>query len=259
MTASASKRFIVLKQAQNKKSLVDAFNNYISAPAKYEKEFYDEVKKFAYRKLYHFEIENSKLGTTNTVDDYAQDVVVGVWTGLKSFCGDADSFCSWVNKIIFNTGVDFLDEIVEQRENKVGILIEKVDEDGKQEQVDNSAIYETEINDHFITIPNSVQGIDLNICKVMMSSQVQDQRKDGSYFYRPKNYAEVAEILNMTEQAVKDRVAKLKKRLKVEREAKDKHSAAKLLAAQAEQRDSLTNGLARIRSQRSIAATQHKT
>jgi hypothetical protein len=93
----------------------------------------------------------------------------------------------------------------------------------------------------------------------MMSSQVQDQRKDGSYFYRPKNYAEVAEILNMTEQAVKDRVAKLKKRLKVEREAKDKHSAAKLLAAQAEQRDSLTNGLARIRSQRSIAATQHKT
>lgn len=239
MTASASEGLAVLKQAQNKRRLIDAYNNYISAPAKYEKDFYDEVKNFAYRKLYHFEIENSKLGTINTVDDYAQEVVIGVWTGLMSgaFTGDGDSFYSWVNKTTFNKGVDFLDEIVEQRENKVGVLVEKRDEDRKQEQIDNPELHETELNDHFITIPKSVQGIDLNICKVMMSSEVQDQRKDGSYFYRPKNYAEVAEILNMTEQAVKDRLCKLKKRLKAEKEAKRKCDAAKLSAAQAGQRE----------------------
>jgi DNA-directed RNA polymerase specialized sigma24 family protein len=66
-------------------------------------------------------------------------------------------------------------------------------------------------------IPAGVEGLDLTICKLLLT-EVQDQ-VNGEYVMRPRNYKEVGLILGMTENAVEIRVRKLRKRLRAEREA----------------------------------------
>jgi hypothetical protein len=64
-------------------------------------------------------------------------------------------------------------------------------------------------------IPNGIEGLDLTICKLLLT-EVQDQ-VNGEYIMRPRNYREVGLVLGMTENAVKSRMAKLRKRTKAER------------------------------------------
>ena len=207
------------KRQTNKKRLEDAYQKYIDRVPGYESIFYSEVIQHAKRKMYDIEIDNPKLGTAGTVDDYAQEVVIAVWQGLKSgsFRGDSSNIYAWIQSIIYQSKKpDFLKEIIDQRNTKVSITTVIEDDDSEADEIDNPELYkESEERDLDIRIPASVKGTDLTICKLMLTTV---QGEGGKY--RGRNYADIAFILGMTENAVKKRMHKLRTRLKDEKDAK---------------------------------------
>jgi RNA polymerase sigma factor (sigma-70 family) len=233
------------KRESTKQGLISAYEAYLRSEAGSLDKLLALVQKFAYKKLYHFEIENKELGTINTVDDYAQDVATAVWNGLRlqSFSGDSSSFYPWVHKITHNKGILFIKELEKQRNTKVGLTVVRENDDGEKEEIDNPEIYEEHDFDIRVNIPRSIQGVDLTICKLMLTT-VQDQRKDGSFYRRGRNYAEVADVLEMTEGAVKARLKRLRKGLKKEKPAK----------AKAEAEYEKANSLTRVRGIKTQAA-----
>jgi len=202
-------RLPALRREAIKKRLSDSYESYRANPSRHESVFYTEVLNFARMKLYNLEFEFKTLGTSGTVDDYAQDIAIGVWAGLKSFQGDGEAFYGWLHKICFNKKQDFSRELVEQQRDKVGLTIIVEGDDGFSE-VDNPEVYESRHTEIMVTIPASVQGTDLNICKLIM---------DGM------NYGQIADALKMSEQAIKSRLHKLRTRIAEERAMKNSHYA----------------------------------
>jgi len=227
----------------SKERLEDAYAGYIDRVPGSEQKFYNEVLDLAKRKMYHLEIENPMLGTAGTVDDYAQDVAIAVWNGLGSFRGDRSKVYAWVESIIFRTRPEFLEEIIEQRKMKVGITT-IVDDEGEPEEIDNPEIYRAaEGVDLDIRIPDSVQGVDLLICKLLMTSV---RGENGEY--RGRTYANIAMLMEMSEDAVKKRVNRLRDRLKVEKKAEQKERQRIKEASETERRTSFKIGLAKVRA-----------
>ena len=164
-----------------------------------------------------------------------------------SFRGDRSNIYAYVQSIIFqDKKPEFLKEIIEQRETKVGLTSVVENDDGESEEIDNPGICrEPEGRDLDIRIPKSVQGVDLTICKLMLTTV---RGQDGKY--RGRNYANIGLILGMTENAVKKRMEQLRDRLKKEkkeREAGRKEQQRIEEQAEAERRNSVSIGLARIR------------
>lgn len=160
------------------------------------------VRNFAYTKVYHLEFEFKDLGTSETADDWAQEVVLRVWQGLNKFHGTSEMFYSWVHKIAFNQATDAFNNLRSTKDSKVLLFEKEEDENGEIKEEENPEIHNQAGVEFSITIPKSVQGIDLNICKLIM---------DGM------SYAEVADALKMTENAVEHRLRKLRKRLASEK------------------------------------------
>jgi RNA polymerase sigma factor (sigma-70 family) len=213
-----------------------------------------KVREFAYMKVYHLEFEFNKFGSAETADDWAQEISIKVWQGLEKFDNDPrstpESFYSWVHKIAFNQGLAAFNDLKKQKREKVGLTVKPRDEFGsEEEEEDNPEIYESKIRDSFIRIPASVTGIDLNICKMLLTKV---RGKDGHH--RGRNYAEVARALNMTEASVKMRLNRLKMKIKAEEDKETEEKRARLAEAEAEKRDSITKGLAMIRGQDAMAA-----
>ena len=228
-----------------KKQLEDAFDAYERREPASMDSLLLEVVKFAKRKMYGVEMDNPKLGTIRTVDDYAQDVMVAVWQGLesKSFLGGRPKFYAYVNKISHNTKQDFLAEIIHQRNHKVALTVPINNEYGiKEDEEDNPEIYDARDFDVRINIPASVQGIDLTICKLLLTEV---RGKDGNH--RGRNYSDIGRILEMTEDAVKKRMDRLRDRLKVEKEAEKNEQQRIKEDAERERRDSVSIGLAKLR------------
>ena len=240
------------KRQEYKKQIEDAYRAYERREPLSLDKLLVKVQEFAYRKMYGIELDNPKLGTVRTADDYAQDVMVDVWQQLKqgSFRGDSSTFYAWINKICHNTKQNFLSEIVDQRKNKRSLMVPIFDEHGsKDDEEDNPEIYESDVRDFDIRIPTSVQGIDLTICKLLLT-EVQDER-NGEYVMRGRTYAEVGHVLQMTEAAVKKRLNRLQKRLKAEKDPELKEQQKIREDALEEQRDSVSRGLAKLRGTKS--------
>ena len=235
------------KRNTNKQRLEDAYQKYIDRVPGYESIFYKEVIEHAKRKMYDIEIDNPRLGTAGTVDDYAQEVVIEVWQGPSrgSFRGGKSNIYAWVQSIIFkNKKPEFLKEIIDQRKTKVGITTVVEGDDGGLEEIDNPEIYrEPEGRDFDIRIPSSVQGIDRLICTLML-----DKVRGDNGQYRNRNYANIAMIMEMTENAVKKRMQKLRIRLRAEREAGKKEQQRMDEEADTKRRNSFSIGLAKIRA-----------
>lgn len=195
-------KLAAVKHERFKLRLIAAYDNYVADSVANETAFWNAVLDFARMKIYYLELEFSSVGTTNTVDDYAQEVALAVWTGLETFSGDGPTFYSWVHAICYNQAAHFFKEIKNQKTNKVGITVVVEDEQGEEEEIDNPELHSCQLRDFFITIPKSVQGVDLAICHLML---------DGI------NYAQIGKMLGMSETAVKLRMYKLRKRLAAEK------------------------------------------
>jgi DNA-directed RNA polymerase specialized sigma24 family protein len=177
------------------------------------------VRKFVYLKLYHLEYDFKDFGSAETVDDWTQDVTIKVWQELKEdrFEGTPAQFYSWVHKIAFNKASEAFNKLDEERATSVPLFIKSDDggdENGDTYEEDNPAIYEDRAGSDrsYVRIPASVQGTDLMICNLLLTTV---RGEDGKY--RGRTYANVAGILNMTENAVAQRMKRLQDRFRAER------------------------------------------
>jgi DNA-directed RNA polymerase specialized sigma24 family protein len=169
------------------------------------------VRKIAYTKVYHLEHDFKEFGSAETADDWTQDICASVWSGLDKFVGTPSLFYSWVCKIAIHKSSKAFNTLKKDSETKVQLFIDKNDEDGEDEnnaEQDNPEIYEGSGGyGGGVSIPASVQRIERNICELMM---------DG------RSFEQVAEELNMTVEAVKQRLKRLRKRMNEEREQEKK-------------------------------------
>jgi DNA-directed RNA polymerase specialized sigma24 family protein len=179
------------------------------------------VRKFVYMKLYHLEHDFKDFGSAETVDDWTQDVSIRVWQSLlQSDKRSPASFYAWVHKIAFNEGNAAFNKLEAERAGHVSLFVYseegEQDGDGEHYQEENPALHEEGHGGSSIHIPASVTGVDRDICNLLLTTIRTE--KDGRH--RGRNYAEVGQVLGITEQAVKDRLWKMRKRLKAEREAR---------------------------------------
>lgn len=188
------------------------------------------VRKFAYMKLYHLEHDFKDFGSAETVDDWTQDVSIRVWQSLlKNDNRTPASFYAWVHKIAFNKGNASFNKLAAERATAVPLFVNSTlvrlgqagdgdPEDDHQEE--NPALQEEGHSNPSVCIPKSVQGVDLTICKLLLTKVV--GAEDGKE--RGRTYADVGFVLGMTENAVKKRLQKLRSRLRAERESGEAHS-----------------------------------
>jgi RNA polymerase sigma factor (sigma-70 family) len=192
-----SDAYAEIKWKANRKKLVEAYDNYVDNPAQHENAFWKAILEFAKLKLYYLELEFSKIGTDVTADDFAQEVAIAVWKGLESssFRGDQRNFYAWVHRICYIQAAKFFDELKDKKYETVGVLAVVHDEDGKEETVDNPAIYRNELRDSFLKFPDDIQGRNRDICLLML---------DGM------NYEQVAKELQMSKAAVEMSVRRMR-------------------------------------------------
>jgi RNA polymerase sigma factor (sigma-70 family) len=197
-----------LKREGMKKKLMAAHVSYKNGEAGSADHLLGLVRQFAYLKVYHLEFDFKGFGSVETADDWAQEIVIKVWRGLDERERSSESFYAWVHKIAFNQATDAFNELHDARQEKVSLTVPvTLDGSDENEEEENPEIYRASkgyegLN---VQIPPSVQGIELNICKLLM---------DG------KSYIGAAKSLNMSVSAVSKRMSRLKDRLKAERECR---------------------------------------
>jgi DNA-directed RNA polymerase specialized sigma24 family protein len=168
-------------------------------PKANEAEFFLAILKFAKIKMSHLEFEFGDGGCMNTVDDAAQEVVVTIFEQLPTFKGNGKKFYSWLASVSFKWKVNLFRELTTAKDEKRPIQIETELEDGSIGMEDNPALYgftKGQISEgHSVLIPQDIQGVDRNICLMIL---------DG------KNQRQTADILGLTENAVELRLRRMK-------------------------------------------------
>jgi DNA-directed RNA polymerase specialized sigma24 family protein len=208
------------------------------------------VTKFVHTKISHMEYEPAfkGFGTAETADDWAQEVTIKVWqkltgTGRKQFQGDGAGFYAYVHKIAYNQASAAFNDLLEEKRTEVPLFTRVEDEDGEYAEVENPLIHADGAGyDRHTLIPASVQGVDLTIAKLLLTEV---RGADGKY--RARNFGEIGQILQMTEDAVKKRMERLRDRLKAEKHAERNQQQRIREDAENERRNSLPRGLAKIR------------
>lgn len=229
-----SDRISEIKYRRNKKKVIEAYELYRADPGGNESKFFETVRAFARVKLYYLEMEFSLVGTANTVDDYAQEVTIAVWSDLHNFKGDSRQFYSWLHSICFKKAADFFNELKDQKLKKEPLTYtaedKTFDEGGAafEEEVDNPLLYESEIRDSFITIPEGIQGTDRDICKLLTKTTQVDGNGDEEKPSKRRNtvdYEYIGRMLGLTPNAVEHRVRRIRETQKKEREEQKKRMA----------------------------------
>lgn len=160
------------------------------------------VREFTYKKTYHLELEFSDFGTAETADDWAQEATIAVWMGLKdgTFRGNSgEEFYSWVHSIAYKKRIDGFNYILGEKENKAPMFVELHeggDVDAGTFEEENPEIYHHPvINESSFSIPESITGLDKSICDLILDN---------------KTYAEIGELVGISEAAVKKRLQRLR-------------------------------------------------
>lgn len=188
--------------SRNRKAIENAYDNYVNKEQGSEGKLLQAVLKFAEAKLTSTLYNEDEVAETS--EDYAQDVAVKIWAKLPDFVGDAHGFYSWVSRICYTQGVDAIKESSKETSSKVPLFTEADDESGLLE--DNPLLNRSDVGTEYIRpIPDCIQGVDRRICAYI---------RDG------RSYDRIGELLNMTGNAVKQRVKKMKKKVDEEKNAK---------------------------------------
>jgi DNA-directed RNA polymerase specialized sigma24 family protein len=205
-----------IKRENRKQTIINAYRAYTAKEPNSLDDLLGVVREFAFHKF--LEIERKSRETAETADDWAQEVIIAVWQGLDKFEGSPEAFYSWIAKIAYNEKIDAANYLKEDKQTMVPLMVPMLDDDGNEtdELTDNPAIYERSTGVEHVCIPDSVTGIDYNICLSLMVG-VHHERPDGTWGERAKTYAEVAKELSMTEAEVKQRLYRLRERLNAEK------------------------------------------
>jgi RNA polymerase sigma factor (sigma-70 family) len=200
------------------------------------------VRDYAYNSLYVLEVDEGfrNFGSAETCDDWSQDISLKVWQNLQAgkFKGDTfASFHKWIWTICKNHRTDAFNDLREERDTTVGVTIVIEDKDGNEGEVQNPEVYESPLLPYrsFFTIPRSIQGVDLNICKLILAGM---------------NHAQIAKELQMTESNVSKRVSRFRMQEAKNKAERREASRAKRQAGELEQKTSLAKGLAALRRQK---------
>src|ERR1700722_6650393 len=117
-----------------------------------------------------------------------RQATIAVLMSLPTFNGKSGKFYKWVKRVIKNHCRDGFNKGISESKARVPFLVENKDGD----TMENPELYPTEMPpEHQRELPEFIQGKDLKICE---------------YIREGYDYAKIAQILSMTEKAVKHRV-----------------------------------------------------
>jgi RNA polymerase sigma factor (sigma-70 family) len=200
------------KRQRTKDALIAAYVAYTQNKSDSLPVLLNLVRQFAVKKMYTLEMDFWKTGTAETVDDWAQDVVIKVWQGLNQFSGTPDSFYPWLHRVVFNRSQDAFTMLADERTRKVPLSLKtRGTEDGNEHTQDNPDVYKSGARDVLIKIPDSIQGEDLEVCQLMIAG---------------KTFIEIGNILELPPNTVVQRMVRLGKRMEKERNADRKRIEA---------------------------------
>lgn len=198
------------KRTSMKKAIMAAYEEYAAdAPGAMDR-LLELVRKFAYSKVYHLEKEFRTIGTSETADDWAQDMTLKIWQLLtkggiaarSEDYTDAETFYNVVHRASFNQAIDGFHHLDDQLKNKVSLTVPSGEEDGEDEETDNPEIYRGGAgysDSSMADIPSDLQGLDLDIVRVMMEGN-------------DLTYEEIGKILGVAEKTIRNRTYKMRKR-----------------------------------------------
>jgi hypothetical protein len=143
-----------------------------------------------------------------TVDDKAQDVAVTVWEKLHTFKGGVGNIYPWLHRICYTKSLEGIRESNKHVETYVPLLVEIKNAPGEFKEHpelyggtisvkrNGKVTYQEPRRIFHRPLPDFIQGIDLEIC---------------TYIRAGRTYAQIADILSLTEMGVKKRVRKMAK------------------------------------------------
>lgn len=170
---------------RNRAKIDKAFASYLAKEEGSEGVLFKAVTEFARGKMTSvlFDMDDLAEGA----EDFAQDIVLIVWSKLPSFKGDCSIFYSWLNRICYTHGADAQSSSTKEVSKRVPLQIEG--EDGFID--DNPALYRDEPVQYMRKLPDFIQGHDLLIC---------------NYIRQGLDYEQIGSTMGLTETAVKERV-----------------------------------------------------
>jgi RNA polymerase sigma factor (sigma-70 family) len=227
------------KKLSTKQRIVSAYEKYKRKEPGSGDHLMVLVRDFAYSKLRRLDFDLSS--GAEDADDFAQDVVMAVWSNIDNHRGETgESFYSWVHRIAFNRRSDGFNELLREKQERMSLTHEVTEGDEIFEH-DNLEVYENaalvyrqkwsekdtdgnvlwEFDDEVVPgsetsqfdigvipvhIPDWVRGENLTICNLVL---------------RGTTYKEVGKILGITEKAVARRLETIRQRV-----AREKAEAA---------------------------------
>lgn len=211
----ASNRLAELQKNRMRERIIAAYEAYARREPASADNLFQIVYEFALRKHSKLAFDYPEDG--ETPEDSAQEVSIKVWQWLKEneFNGTGENFYSWLNNISFHERADLAEDLGKRTRRKTAVTVSKTDDDGETREIDNPEFYKKVINEDSFTIPNSVTGVDLSICHFILAK---------------KSYAEIGEILNIAEDTIKQRLARLRKKLIPQREQETEQYAQRRAA-----------------------------
>jgi DNA-directed RNA polymerase specialized sigma24 family protein len=153
-----------------------------------------EVIKLARRKLRAQADEMGDVGMEND-DDFAQKVVMTVWHKVATYGNPPDDFYNWVMRIVINRKLDLYRHLKNSGGTHVPLILQ--DEDGNE--YDNPAVYASSgsgLGTSFV-VPEGLEEDEELICHLILGG---------------RTYSNIADILDVHVQTIKNRVKSLKDR-----------------------------------------------
>jgi RNA polymerase sigma factor (sigma-70 family) len=191
------------KKAGNSKLFV-AYERYLRKEPGSIDSLFNVVREYTYRKVYDLEIEFREMGSSNTADDWTQEVSLRVLKGLGSRERTPAEFHSWVDTIVRNMKKDAFNELQDQRTTQLPFFYELEEEGSEDTFTEENPLIHADRTPFTIRIPAAVQGLDRYICQFIQ----------GGFPYKT-----IGKMFGLTEKAVERRMHRLKKKVAEEKKA----------------------------------------
>ncbi|MBN9615250.1 MAG: hypothetical protein BGO25_18175 [Acidobacteriales bacterium 59-55] len=182
----------------NKRTVTAAFDDFLANKPYAADAVIDQSTRFA-KWVIGYKLVDQAEGAI-TPDDAANEVGLKVWQALSTFVGDSEDFWKWLNKVCKNKSLDTFSNHCDEFTGRLPLMLE--DEDGFSEQ--NPLLNRDQRQQYIRELPDWIQGTDLWICKLIRAN---------------RSYAEIGNLLHITEPAVRQRVAKMRMRSLAEAKA----------------------------------------
>ena len=172
----------------------------------------EEVRTFAERKIIQLERKTegfANVGTPDDFTDWTQEAVIAIWQALvhRRIRGETPGdFYAYLNRLVFNHKQDFKKSLIKAKKTRVSFLVKVENEHGDIEEIENPEVFNgAHSGELSFRIPEFVQGVDRLIC---------------SFIVEGFNYRKIANILGLTEDAIKGRMKRIRE--KTAKEAQEK-------------------------------------